>query len=465
MKKGFRLSPIALKIATIYAIFGLLWILLSDKLLIFLVRDTNTVNQVQTFKGWFYVLATAALVYFLVEKYIKSIQSSENKFKRLLKNIADPIFLADSKGRIIDANEAAITSLGYTRNELLKLTLSEIDSETDLDVWINSISVMPTDHQFAIDTNHTRKDGSTFPVEVSACVFDEGNSRYCLGVARDITERIQTQQLLVQHEKMNSLGSMAAGIAHEINNPLSAILGACQNIHNRIYKDTPKNLQVAAECNANLDRLRDYITKRKIDRMINSISEAGNRASKIVTSMLNFSYSKTRKMHTCKMSSLLNESIDLISADFNLKKDYDFKLIKITREYSKETMPVCCVPNEIQQVFLNLFKNATEAMAEKDYPPNEKPELKLRVINTADNVLIEVEDNGPGINGESQKKIFDPFYTSKDVGKGTGLGLSVSYFIITKQHKGSMEVSSTLGKGTKFTVTLPQKICESCKID
>ena len=464
MKDIFKISGIALKIAGLYALFGFLWILLSDKLLLLLVRDLATVNRLQTYKGWFYVFVTALLVCLLINRYVRSLLQSEQRYRRLLSNIADPIYLVDAEGNTVDCNTAATERLGYSKKELLQLKLNDIDPNVDMEQWITQITDADSDQKFSLESTHRCKSGITFPVEVSACIFDESGNRFVQGVARDISERRHTLELLVQNEKMNSLGSMAAGIAHEINNPLSAILGACQNIHNRIFKDTPKNMLVAEECGVELDVLRDYVNKREIKRMLDSVVSAGGRASKIVTSMLNFSYSNPAELHTCRVTTLLDDTLELISADFNLIENYDFKKIRIVKDYPEIDKPVCCIRSAIQQVFLNLFKNATEAMAGKEYTENENPEMTVRVRNIKGDVLIEVHDNGPGMNEEIQKKIFDPFYTSKEVGQGTGLGLSVSYFIVVDQHKGTMEVESTPGRGTMFRVILPQDACECCEI-
>ncbi|WP_320173221.1 ATP-binding protein [Maridesulfovibrio sp.] len=454
---------IALLIAAMYALFGFFWILFSDKLLTFFVRDTELINQIQTFKGWFYVLISTAIIYFLIEKYDRSMQKSQQNYRRLLDNIADPFFLLNSEGKIIDINKQAMNSLGYCREELIGMYLDQIDPDLDLKQWVKQVIQINLDQHLKLETRHKRKDGSIFPVEVVGCMFEEDGKKLCLAVARDITHRIQTLELMVQNEKMSSLGGMAAGIAHEINNPLSAILGACQNITNRIFNDTPRNLHIAKECNADLDSMREYMRKRDILRMISSISDAGNRASQIVSSMLNFSRGGSKRMHTCQISALIDESIDLIRSDFSFSSNTKFNQIEISKDYPQQPLSICCIQSEIQQVLMNLMKNACEAMAEKKYPQGDFPQLQLRVKNGKHLVFIEVEDNGPGIPQDKLKKVFEPFYTSKDVGKGTGLGLSISYFIITEQHKGRMEVKSTLGKGTKFIITLPEGSCDCCK--
>lgn len=464
MKFSIGPSIIALKISVKYALFGFFWILLSDRLLNLLVRDPALNQQIQTYKGWLYVLITASIIYLLIDRYDRNVQKSQNAYRRLLENIADPIYLADSTGRIIDINEAAVERLGYSRKEILKFTISDINPDTNKNEWRKVIARTSADQRLIFESRHKRKDGTTYPVEIVACIFEENEQKFCLGVARDITQRTRTLELMVQHEKMNSLGAMAAGIAHEINNPLAAIMGATQNMRNRIFNDSPKNLQIAQKCGLDLEIMREYLRKRDITNMLATISEAGGRASQIISSMLNFSYSGPRKLHTCNISKLMDESLELISSDLRFRNSSRFNKIQIYKKYDDELPPICCIRSEIQQVLMNLIRNASEAMAEKEYSAGEGPKLDLSIKNSRGGVALEVEDNGPGIPRNRLKKVFEPFYTSKEVGKGTGLGLSISYFIITEQHKGTMTVSSTDGKGTKFTIRLPADSCDCCDV-
>ena len=270
----------------------------------------------------------------------------------------------------------------------------------------------------------------------------------------DVTERCNLEQMMIQTEKMMSVGGLAAGMAHEINNPLAAIAGNSQNILNRIYKDLEKNRKTARDCDVDLEKMREYLSRRDIPRMLNGISESCNRAATIVSNMLRFSRKSERKSGQCNLAELMNNTIDLAANDYDLKREYDFRKIEIIKEYSPELSTVVCEENEIQQVFLNLLKNGAQAMMDKEYVEG-SPCFILRLKKDGRMAVIEVEDNGPGMPEDVRKRVFEPFYSTKSVGRGTGLGLSVSYFIITDQHGGFMEVNSIPGNWTRFRIKIP----------
>ncbi|WP_320174419.1 PAS domain-containing protein [Maridesulfovibrio sp.] len=285
--------------------------------------------------------------------------------------------------------------------------------------------------------------------------FDkQGKPVRLIGTHMDITERKNTEQLMVQTEKMMSIGGLAAGMAHEINNPLAGILGHSQNIRNRLFSKTKANIRTAEKHGIELQQIQDYMDDREIPRMIDGIRTAGNRAAKIVSNMLSFSRQSEKEYSLHEITNLLEKAIDLSASDYNLEKLYDFRQINIIREYEPQIPPIYCEGTEIQQVFMNLLKNGAEAMREKDYD-QDSPQFICRIRKTARAVIVEIEDNGPGIDYATRSRIFEPFYTTKDVGKGTGLGLSVSYFIITSHHNGSMSVDSSPGNWTRFTIRIP----------
>ncbi len=276
----------------------------------------------------------------------------------------------------------------------------------------------------------------------------------------DETERVRLEEVMIQTEKMMSVGGLAAGMAHEINNPLAGVMQSVQVIQNRLSPELKKNRSVASECHVDMESIHSYMEKRDILRLFVSIVDSGKRAARIVDNMLTFSRKSTSTFVSCNMKDLLDKTIELAANDYDLKKRYDFRRIKIVKEYAKEVSDVRCDPSTIQQVFFNLLKNSAQAIADKNNQVTTlweemTPEIVLRVEQDDDKVMIVFQDNGIGMDEKKRNRIFEPFYTTKPVGVGTGLGLSVSFFIVRDNHKGSIDVVSTPAEGSQFTVTLP----------
>jgi len=272
----------------------------------------------------------------------------------------------------------------------------------------------------------------------------------------DVTERVRIEEMMIQSEKMLSVGGLAAGMAHEINNPLAGILQNVQVMHNRITPDLPVNIKTAEACGTNIDSVSRYLTERKVYEMIERIRESGKRAAKIVDNMLSFSRKGSRHLEACNMPQLMEQSVELAANDYCLEDGFDFRQIQIIREYDEALPPVECEPSQIQQVLLNLLKNGAQAMAE-NRSQQERPRFILRISGDAQRIRVEVEDNGPGIPEELTKRIFEPFFTTKPIGVGTGLGLSVSYFIVRENYGGDLRVENVPGGGARFILQLPGK--------
>jgi signal transduction histidine kinase len=252
---------------------------------------------------------------------------------------------------------------------------------------------------------------------------------------------------------MISIGGLAASMAHEINNPLGVMVQSTQNIIRRLSTDLKQNESAAHRYGTDMNAIRSYIQDRTIDKFLNDILESGVRATSIVNDMLHFSRRSDASKVAVDLAQLLNKTIDLAAHDYDLKKKYDFRKINIIREFEAGLPPVYCAPMEIQQVILNLLSNAAQAM--NATAESVAAQIILRLKQEGPMVHIEVEDNGPGMDETTRKRVFEPFFTTKPVGIGTGLGLSVSYFIITNRHKGMLYVNSAPGKGSRFTISLP----------
>ncbi|HDP79812.1 MAG TPA: PAS domain S-box protein [Spirochaetes bacterium] len=272
----------------------------------------------------------------------------------------------------------------------------------------------------------------------------------------DVSDRVRLEEMMVQSEKMLSVGGLAAGMAHEINNPLAGIMQNAAVLTRRMTEDLPANLKAADESGISMSALRDYMARRDIPVMLERITDSCGRAARIVQDMLNFSRKTGADRRNHDLAGLLDGTVELASKDYDLKKRFDFRNIKLVREYDPSTPPVECSGGTIQQVFLNILKNAAEAMR-NGVPGGGVPRLTLRVRPDGPMVRVEIEDNGPGMDEEVRRRVFEPFYTTKEVGVGTGLGLSVSYFIVSETHGGSLTVESSPGRGAVFIILLPVK--------
>ncbi len=273
----------------------------------------------------------------------------------------------------------------------------------------------------------------------------------------DVTSRVRIENMMMQTEKMMSVGGLAAGMAHEINNPLGGILLGSQNIIRRFSDSFQSNVKTAEECGINFDNLKLFLEKQKILEFIKIIQKSGERASDIVTNMLNFSRRSEQKKEEVDLSEVVASTIELARNDYDLKKKYDFRHIIIKFSDKPQIPPVKCIKNEIQQVILNLLKNAVQALIIHG-KKNIEPCINIDLKKENRMAVLKISDNGPGMDEETRKRVFEPFFTTKEVGEGTGLGLSVSYFIITSNHKGIIYVDSEKDKGTTFIIKLPYYI-------
>jgi signal transduction histidine kinase len=188
--------------------------------------------------------------------------------------------------------------------------------------------------------------------------------------------------------------------------------------------------------------------------MLDGVGESARRAAAIVRNMLEFSRKSDQAPAPTDLNALLDKALELSSTDYDLKKKYDFRKIAIVRDYASGLPPISCNPGMLEQVFLNLLRNAAQAMAGSP-PGTPQPRIVLRTRWDGDAARAEIEDNGPGMDEQTRRRAFEPFFTTKMQGEGTGLGLSVSYFIITNTLGGSIEVESQPGQGSKFIIRLP----------
>ncbi|MEE9465425.1 MAG: ATP-binding protein [Candidatus Neomarinimicrobiota bacterium] len=342
-------------------------------------------------------------------------------FRNLIDRSNDAIYVADPEsGRFMDVNEQACRMLGYSRDELLELNAVDIEKVfIDQQSWEDQMAYLKQAGFIIAEGEHVHKDGKIVPVEVNTKLVHHEEEDYLVSVVRDITERKQAEARLAQAAKLAAVGELAAGVAHEINNPLANILNFAQLLKFDIPADTEQS---------------DYVAR---------IENNALRARKITRNLLTFARDHTDERKPSDLNEILKSSIkethELVSQ----------ANIVVNSQLQNNAQEIVIDPNQIMQVAINLIKNAVDAM-----PNGGHIDIEYEQNPESDVQIITFKDNGTGIPESDLSQIFDPFFTTKGAGKGTGLGLAISYGIV-KKHGGNIEVESEINVGTTFTVTLP----------
>ena len=379
----------------------------------------------------------------------KELVSARNLLENIINSTPSTIIAVDAGKRVMQWNQEAETLSGIEAARAQGQPLDHIFP--DLGSEMNHILKTMNSHDVQRHQRiHCTVNDEIHMMDVTIFPITSNGSEGAVIRLDDVTDRVRIEEMMVQSEKMMSVGGLAAGMAHEINNPLAGILQNLQVMKNRVTHETERNTTAAEQAGTTLGAIQAYMEERGLLNMMDSISEAGQRAAKIVDNMLSFSRKDEAHFAPNNVQEIIERSIELASNDYNLKKRFDFRHITIVRDY-EDIEPIPCEGSQIQQVILNLLSNSAQAMNGGKLDSK----ITVRLKAEQDMALIEIIDNGPGMDAETRKRAFEPFFTTKDVGHGTGLGLSVSYFIITENHGGTMNVFSSPGKGARFSIRIP----------
>ncbi len=387
------------------------------------------------------------------------LEKNEQRLTMILENLPQPLlYMRKNSVRYVNTPFLKLTGLNSEEvnktGSFLSLLLDDDTLLSNLEIEFNrslrgvgpgTIITLP-----AFRTSSSR--GEEREVELQATVLDEG----LIILLNDITEIQQSRQLMINTEKLMTIGGLAAGVAHEINNPLGIITQGITATMKRIDPENEANVSLAKAMGLDLDLLNAYCRDRDILKYLEGIQDSARRASEIITGMLQFSRMSDDSLVATDIHVLLEESISMASRDFDLKKKYDFRMIDVLRDYRAKKPLVQCNPTEIEQVFLNLLKNSAHALSET--AELRSPEIQIQTRSEEQNIIIHVEDNGPGISSDLMNQIFEPFFTTKIPEEGTGLGLYVSRHIIINKHRGDIRVESKDGEGVRFIITLPRNL-------
>jgi PAS domain S-box-containing protein len=387
---------------------------------------------------------------------IKETHRKEADLARIVEESLNEIYIFHrDEFYFVQVNKGARENLGYTMTELEKLTPIDLKPKFTKESFLELIQPLlaGTEKKIIFHTTHKRKDDSLYPVEVHLQLATHLGQPVFVAIILDRSDEEQLQDQLIISKKMTSIAGLAAGVAHEINTPLSGILQSVQIIQMGIDPDVEENRRIAAECGMDLLNVQKFMKKKELDYFLNGIQDSATQAAHITKELLQFSSMHGSIPMQTDLNTLIDRSIELAKADFSQKKELNIKDVEFVRQYNLQSLQVKCRAMEIEQVLINLIKNACQAMVEKNLTTSSQ--IIIHTQQQGQMAVIDVEDNGPGIKKDIIQQIFDPFFTTKDVGKGSGLGLSVAYSIITDKHGGSISTESTPGKGARFTIKLP----------
>ncbi|MCP3873545.1 MAG: GAF domain-containing protein [Desulfobacteraceae bacterium] len=388
------------------------------------------------------------------EKAERALSRAQNYISNIVDSMPSMLIGVDSTGIVTHWNKAAENATGIKADEahgnIFTNVLPQMKSEMyEIEKSIKTKKVISQEKR-----PHKSENGTYFEDVVIYPLTANGVEGAVIRID-DVTDKIRLEEMIIQSEKMLSVGGLAAGMAHEINNPMAGIIQTAAVISNRLTNIEMKaNLKVAEELGITMDNIKLFLEKREILRMLTTITESGRRIVDIVDNMLSFARKSDDQFSFHVLGELIDKSLELAATDFDLKKKYDFKMLEIKKEYDGNVPLVPCEAAKIQQVLLNILRNGAQAMQEAGI---HKPMFTIRTnFNQKKQMAcIEIKDNGPGMDKATCKRVFEPFYSTKSVGVGTGLGLSVSYFIITENHGGELIVESSPGLGAKFIIRLP----------
>ncbi|MEO6397874.1 MAG: ATP-binding protein [Tepidiformaceae bacterium] len=348
---------------------------------------------------------------------LNSLAESELKFRSLIAQAEEMILLFDSATlRIVDANAYAERTLGYSRAELLLLDVDKLVNADRDDVERNVRMTVQQGELHLAERAYRRKDGTLLDVDVVASPVTYGGRDTILALVRDVSERRSIQAQLVQSQKMESLGLMAGNLAHDFNNLLTTILGFAGLLKRS------SNLDVDERDNLGL------------------IEDAARAAADLTGRLLSFSRGGLVRFGPVDLRTVVEDTLRLAGPALH-------SALTVTTTFAPEAATIEGDAGQVQQALLNIVLNAKDAMPEGG-------RIAIALASDETTATLTIADNGPGMSEETQRRIFEPFYTTKPLGSGTGLGMAITYGIV-QGHHGDVQVTSTAGRGTTFTITLP----------
>jgi PAS domain S-box-containing protein len=365
----------------------------------------------------------------LQDQYIKS----QEKYQTLFNSDPHPIFILEREHyTILDINRRARDIYGYTHEELVGTPFLDLCDKEDEELLQGLAHTSDRQSLLLTKKRNYRKGGRPFYVNISISPARYGNSDVMIVATTDISESVEKEAQLIQASKMTTIGQLAAGMAHEINQPLN-VIQVCSDLLDKIVQ---RGLSFSRE---------------EIETLSEDIRRNVQRASRVIQHVRDFA----RQSEVVRQKVNINDPIrDVFKV---LGHQLAVHQVDLALDLCDELPWILADHNRLEQVFINLVTNAMDAMDEKQEHPqwrDDEKRLTIRSFLEADQVVVVVADTGVGMTEDVKAKLFDPFFTTKKVGKGTGLGVSISYGII-RDYEGTIDIASEHGKGTRFELRFP----------
>ena len=359
----------------------------------------------------------------------EELKKSEIKYHAIFDNIPNPVFVLDMNTlEILDCNASIEVVYGFKKEDLLKKSFLQLFKPEEKDRYATLMKTSSVINQ----ARHVNKDGDTLFVNIRVSPSEYPGEKVLLVTTSDITQRLETEQQLIQASKMATLGEMATGVAHELNQPLSVIKTASRFFMKKIKRK---------------EKIKDEI----LFTMSEEIDAYVDRATNIINHMREFGRKSDLTPQKVQLNETLKRAFEILGQQLKVRG------IEVEWDLERDLPLIMAEPQRLEQVFINLLINARDAIEEKWQSPQHPKGVKKITLKTRSNrkkITVEVNDTGTGIPKAISERIYEPFFTTKKVGQGTGLGLSISYGII-QECKGSMKVVSNQDEGAGFILTFP----------
>ena len=359
----------------------------------------------------------------------EQLERSEKKYHGIFDNIPNPVFVLHLDTlEILDCNESVKTVYGYDKKEIIKSNFLDLFVDQDKDKYRSRIKTSSVLNQM----KHVNKKGKILFVDIRISPSEFTGEKVLLVTISDITKKLEVEQQLIHASKMATLGEMATGVAHELNQPLSVIKTASSFFMKKINK-------------------KEKIENDILFTMAKEIDGHVDRATNIINHMRQFGRKHDNTLERVQLNEVLRSAFEIFSQQLKVRG------IEVYWDMEEDLPLIMADSSRLEQVFINLLLNARDSIDEKWGSKQHKQgdkKIKIKTKVKGNDVIAEVSDSGLGIPEDISDKIFEPFFTTKNVGEGTGLGLSISYGIV-QDCGGSIQLMTTEGEGASFLVKFP----------